>query len=97
MKLLVAALLLVLVIAVFVAIARAMQARAATGARWELEERSERGRVIVRAVRPGAGEALVVGAAVFDDPEFELRIEELRSEGRAKVIALNSGLPSGRR
>lgn len=99
MKLLVLLLVVVLVVAAFVVIARTLQARAGSAARaagWELDERSERGRVVVRALRPGS-EPLVVGDVAFDDPEFELRIEELRAEGRSRLIALNSGRPPGRR
>lgn len=91
MKLLVLLLLVVLVAAVAYAVARAAAGRTARRARWELDERSERGRVVVRAVRGPGAEPLLVGAVAFDDPDFELRIEELRAEGRSRVIALNSG------
>ena len=91
MKLLVLIVVVLVVVAVAFVVARAAQGRATRGARWELEERSERGRVVVRAVRGPGAEPLLVGAVAFDDPDFELRIEELRSEGRSRLIALNSG------
>jgi hypothetical protein len=85
--LLVLVLLIVVVVVVLLVLAAAR--RRATAGPWQLEERSEGGRVLVRAVRPGSA-PLEVGAVPFGDEDFELRIEEVRAEGRHKLAALNS-------
>jgi hypothetical protein len=87
---LLALLLLVLVVVAVVFAVAAWLGRRRRGGRWELDERSDGGRVAVHAVRPGEA-PLLVGAVPFADPDFDMRIEEVRAEGRYKVAALNSG------
>lgn len=55
---------------------------------WEMAEQSDGEAVKVLAVKPGE-EPLMIGYVPFGSPEFDSRIYELRSEGRAKVYALN--------
>jgi hypothetical protein len=65
------------------------QRRRAARAPWALTEESDGRHVTVYAARPGQ-ERLVVGTVAFAAPDFDYRIEELRSEGRSKLAALNS-------
>ena len=95
MKLLALLLVLVLVAAAVLA-ALAWARRRREAGRWALDERSDGTRVVVLALHP-AEPPLEVGAVAFADPDFETRIEELRSEGAYKVAALNSGRPALRR
>ena len=56
---------------------------------WRLEERSDAGAVRLLAVRAGES-PLELGAVSVSDPEFDMRLYELRAEAREKLIALNS-------
>jgi hypothetical protein len=93
MKVLAVLVVLVLLVLLAVAVARWVSARGAAGERdapWELEERSDGELVSVLAVHP-ANEPLLIGAVPFASADFEMRIEEVRAEGRSKLVALNSG------
>jgi hypothetical protein len=57
-------------------------------AEWELSERSDGEQVVVYVVKPGE-ERLLIGSVAFANPDFEYRIEELRSQARYKLVALN--------
>ncbi len=84
------ALLLAVVIAVAVLVTRVYNARVAGPPHvWEVTEKSWEGTVEVSATCPGE-EALVVGLVRWDDPAFTSKIEEVRSEARFRVAALNS-------
>lgn len=57
---------------------------------WELQEQSERGKVWLRAVKPGQA-PLVIGTPVpFDAEDFEGDIELARAAAEQKVVALNN-------
>ena len=90
MKALLLLALVVLAVVVVVALVRAAAARSRRPGRWALEERTEGDEVVVACVRSGTGERLTVGAAAFADDAFSLRIEELRSAGRERLVALNA-------
>lgn len=57
---------------------------------WQIDEHSDGELVTVYAVKPGE-ERLVIGAAAFAANDFDYRVEEVRSQARLKVAALNSG------
>jgi hypothetical protein len=93
MKLVALLLILLLVAAAVLAAmfwARRTAGRRAVAGAWRLEEVSDGEMLIVRAVRPG-DEALLVGGIPFASADFDMRIEEVRAEGRYKLAALNSG------
>lgn len=55
---------------------------------WELDEESDGEQLVFHAVRPGE-EPLLIGAAAFGAEDFESQMYQLRSEGKARVYALN--------
>ena len=57
-------------------------------ARWELREESDGAAMKVLAVKSGQ-EPLVVARVPFDAEDFDGQLFEARSEGRARVSALN--------
>ena len=61
--------------------------------RWRLVEESDGELLSVYAALPGHAdsERILVGAVPCAASDFEYRIEEVRSEGRMKLAALNSG------
>jgi hypothetical protein len=85
---------LVLLVVAAVMLVRATAARrrerARRGGLWRLDEDSDGEMIAVYAVHP-VKERLLIGAVPFAAPDFDFRIEELRSEGRAKLVALNAG------
>ena len=89
MRLLALLIVVLLVVAVVLAVAAWLGRRRRAG-RWELDEHSDGTQVVVEAVH-AAQAPLLVGAVAFADPDFDMRIEEVRAEGRYKVAALNSG------
>ena len=63
--------------------------RAHRTGRWELDETSDGELLLVHAVHP-TEQPLLVGSVPFASPDFEMRLEEVRAEGRYKLAALNS-------
>jgi hypothetical protein len=57
-------------------------------AKWELKEHSDGSAMNVLAVKAGQ-ESLVVARVPFDAEDFDGQLFEARSEGRARVSALN--------
>jgi hypothetical protein len=57
-------------------------------AKWELKEQSDGAAMKVLAVKTGQ-EPLVVARVPFDVEDFDSQLFEARSEGRARVRALN--------
>jgi hypothetical protein len=82
--LLIAIVIMIVLVAIFLAIARRREARAP----WDLREESDGEAMRVLAVRPGQ-EPLEVARVPFADADFDSRLFEARSEGRARVSALN--------
>ena len=70
--------------AVWVGVAQLRSRRA----KWELKEHSEGSAMKVLAVKSGE-ESLVVARVPFDAEDFDSQLFEARSEGRARVSALN--------
>ncbi len=94
MKVLLAIAVVVLLVLAAIAVARSLATRRHERARvrgtWTLDEASDGELVTVFAVHP-AKERLLIGAVPFAAEDFDYRIEELRSEGRHKLAALNGG------
>lgn len=68
----------------------AVRGRRLKRAPWELAEHSDGELLTVFAERPGE-ERILIGAEACANRDFEYRIEEVRSRGRQKIAALNSG------
>jgi hypothetical protein len=82
--LLIAIVVMIVLVAVFLAISRRREARAP----WALREESDGEAMRVLAVRPGQ-EPLEVARVPFSGEDFDSRLFEARSEGRARISALN--------
>jgi hypothetical protein len=84
----------VLLVIVVIVLAAALVVVQSVGARrmrrrgWELEERSDGERVSVYASKPG-GEELLLGSVSVADPDFDMRLYELRAEAGERVRVLN--------
>jgi len=90
MKALLVLIVLLLLALVALAVLRAVAARQRDRGTWRLDEDSDGELVSVYAVHP-VKERLLIGAVPFAAADFDFRIEEVRSEGRAKLVALNAG------
>jgi hypothetical protein len=77
-----------LVLAVAVIVTRSMGERRVRRRGWELEERSDGQRVSVYATKPGA-EELLLGSVTVSEPDFDIRLYELRAEADERVRVLN--------
>jgi len=91
-----AALVLLVIVAIVLAVAY-VATQSARGARerrrgWELEERSEGGRVALYAAKPG-GEDLPLGSVPVDAPDFDIKLYELRAEAGERLRVLNDREP----
>jgi hypothetical protein len=90
MKAAVALLLIAVVVAlVVVMLVSLVASRRAARAPWALREVSDGSAMQVLAVKPGQ-EPLLVARVPFDAEDFDGQLFEARSEGRARVRALNS-------
>jgi hypothetical protein len=81
-------LIVVLVLAVAVIVTKSMGERRDRRRGWALEERSDGGRVSVYASKPGA-EELLLGSVPLSEPDFDIRLYELRAEADERVRVLN--------
>jgi hypothetical protein len=82
------AVLAVVIVLIVVLIVSLVAARRAARAPWTLREESVGGAMRVLAVKAGQ-EPLEVARVPFDVEDFDSRLFEARSEGRARVSALN--------
>jgi hypothetical protein len=92
MRVLAAALVLLLIVALVMGVLFLVQ-RAASQRReahrpWQLDERSEGELIAVYATRPGRDE-LLVGSVPFAAEDFDMKLYELRAEANARVRVLN--------
>jgi hypothetical protein len=92
MRVLAAALVLLLIVALVIGVLFLLQ-NAATERRqarrpWQLDERSEGELIALYATRPGRDE-LLVGSVPFADEDFDMKLYELRAEADARVRVLN--------
>jgi hypothetical protein len=82
--LLIAIVVMIVLVAIFLAIDRRRNARAP----WELREESDGEAMRVLAVRSGQA-PLEVARVPFSDEDFDSRLFEARAEGKARISALN--------
>ena len=82
------AVLAVVVVLVVALIVSLVAARRAARAPWALREESDGDAMKVLAVKPGQA-PLLVARVPFDVEDFDGQLFEARSEGRARVSALN--------
>ena len=82
------ALIAIVVVAVVVLVVSLVASRRAARAPWALREESDGDAMKVLAVKPGQ-EPLLVARVPFDVEDFDGQLFEARSEGRARVGALN--------
>jgi hypothetical protein len=93
MRIIVAILFVAVICLMVLALATVIQRWRVSRQPWELQESSVGRMLSVWAVKPGSKEKTLLGTVLWDDPEFDFRIEEIRSEARHKIIAANSGNP----
>ena len=82
------AVLAVILVLIVVLVVSLVAARRATRSPWALREESEGDAMKVMAVKPGQA-PLLVARVPFDSEDFDGQLFEARSEGRARVSALN--------
>ncbi len=82
------AVLVVVLVLIVVLIVSLVAARRATRAPWTLREESDGAAMKVLAVKRGQP-PLLVSSVPFDSEDFDGQLFEARSEGRARVSALN--------
>jgi hypothetical protein len=82
------AIIAVVVVLALVLIVSLVRARRSARAPWALREESDGEAMAVLAVKPGQA-PLLVERVPFDVEDFDSRLFEARSEGRARVSALN--------